>query len=158
MAARCASMAALCALALFALAGPAGATPVFLTPVNISDAGQDGFEGVVAVDSTGQTHYAWTRSDGTNLRIQYRSRDVNGNFGAVQTISDPGQNASDPDIAVDPSNNVLLAWSRTTARTSAFRPPSSRRPAGSPPRRRSPIPASTRPSPRPTSTTRAVRC
>ena len=29
------------------------ATPVFLSPVNISDAGQDGFEGVVAVDSTG---------------------------------------------------------------------------------------------------------
>jgi hypothetical protein len=99
---------------------------VFLTPVNISDAGQDGFEGVVAVDSTGQVHYAWTRNDGTNLRIQYRSRDVNGNFGAVQTISDPGQNASDADIAIDPSNNVLLVWSRTDGTNirvqSAFKP------------------------------------
>ena len=101
-------------LTLLAGAGSAGATPVFLTPVNISDAGQDGFEGVGrrGLDRH-QVHYAWTRSDGTNTRIQYRSRDVSGNFGAVQTISDPGQNASDPDIAVDPSNNVLLAWSRT---------------------------------------------
>ena len=110
---RCACFVVCCLLTGLGGAASAGATPVFLTPVNISDAGQDGFEGVVAVDSTGQVHYAWTRSDGTNLRIQYRSRDVNGNFGAVQTISDPGQNASDPDIAVDPSNNVLLAWSRT---------------------------------------------
>lgn len=113
MAAWCASLVALCALALLAGAGPAHATPVFLTPLNISDPGQDGFEGVVAVDSTGITHFAWTRSDGTNLRIQYRSRAADGTFGAVQTISDPGQNASDADIAVDPSNNVLLTWSRS---------------------------------------------
>ena len=127
MAARCASLATLCALALLALAGPASATPVFLTPLNISDAGQDGFEGVVAVDSTGITHFAWTRSDGTNTRIQYRSRDASGGaFGAVQTISDPGQNASDPNLAVDPSNNVLLTWSRSDGTNlriqSAFKP------------------------------------
>jgi hypothetical protein len=127
MAARCAILAIIGALGLLALAGPAAATPVFLTPVNISDAGQDGFEGVVAVDSTGITHFAWTRSDGTNTRIQYRSRDAGGGaFGAVQTISDPGQNASDPDIAVDPSNNVLLTWSRSDGTNiriqSAFKP------------------------------------
>jgi hypothetical protein len=109
-----------------ATAGTAGATPVFLTPVNISDAGQDGFEGAVAVDSAGMVHFAWTRSDGTNLRIQYRTRDVNGNFGAVQTISAAGQSASDPDIAIDPSNDILLAWSRTDGTNiriqSAFKP------------------------------------
>ena len=112
-AAWCASSVVLCCLALLAAAGGAHATPVFLSPLNISDAGQDGFEGVVAVDSTGVTHFAWTRSDGTNTRIQYRSRDASGTFAAVQTISDPGQNASDPDIVVDPSNNVLLTWSRS---------------------------------------------
>ncbi len=113
MAAWRASSVVLCCLALLAVAAPAQATPVFLTPLNLSDAGQDGFEGVVAVDSTGITHYAWTRSDGTNTRIQYRSRDASGTFGSVETISDPGQSASDPDIAVDPSNNVLLTWSRS---------------------------------------------
>ena len=114
MATCCALILASALLVALSAAGPAAATPTFLTPLNISDAGQDGFEGVVAVDSTGITHFAWTRSDGTNLRIQYRSRDPNGGaFSAVQSISDPGQNASDPDIAVDPSNNVLLTWSRS---------------------------------------------
>ena len=126
-AARRAPLAFLCLLAVLAAAPEAGATPTFLTPLNISDAGQDGFEGVVAVDSTGITHYAWTRSDGTNSRIQYRPRDPNGApLGAVETISDPGQNASDPDIAVDPSNNVLLTWSRSDGTNiriqSAFKP------------------------------------
>ena len=123
---RCACFVVVCALMALATAGPAAATPVFLTPVDISDAGQDGFEGVVAVDSTGTVHFAWTRSDGTNLRIQYRTRDVNGNFGAVQTISPAGQNSSDPDVAIDPSNNILLAWSRTDGTNiriqSAFKP------------------------------------
>ena len=110
---RCVVFAAVCSLAMAVGVQTAGATPVFLSPIDISDAGQDGFEGVVAVDSTGQVHYAWTRSDGTNLRIQYRNRDAAGNFGPVINISDPGQNASDPDIAIDPSNNVLAAWSRS---------------------------------------------
>ena len=70
--ARCACFATSAVLAVALLAGPAQATPTFLSALNISDAGQDGFEGVVAVDSTGVTHYAWTRSDGTNTRIQYR--------------------------------------------------------------------------------------
>ena len=126
-AAWCAPLLVLCSLALLAGAEPARATPVFLTPLNISAAGQDGFEGTVAVDSTGITHYAWTRSDGTNLRIQYRSRDASGGaFSAVQDISAAGQNASDPDLAVDPSNNVLLAWSRSDGTNiriqSAFKP------------------------------------
>lgn len=109
----CAIFGVLCTLAVLGAVGTAGATPVFLTPIDISAAGEDGFEGVVAVDSTGVTHFAWTRSDGANLRIQYRSRNASGAFGAVQNISDAGQSASDPDIAVDPSNNVLLTWSRT---------------------------------------------
>ncbi len=110
--ARCACFVASAVLAVALLAGPAQATPTFLSGINISDPGQDGFEGVVAVDSTGITHYAWTRSDGTNTRIQYLSRDASGAFGSIQTISDAGQNASDPDLAVDASNNVLLTWSR----------------------------------------------
>ena len=110
---RCVVFAAICSLVMAFAVQTAAATPVFLSPIDVSDAGQDGFEGVVAVDSTGQVHYAWTRSDGTNLRIQYRNRDAAGNFGPVVNISDPGQNASDPDIAIDPSNNVLAAWSRS---------------------------------------------
>ncbi len=110
---RCVALAAVGALGLLGTAQTAGATPTFLSPVEVSPAGQDGFEGVVAVDSTGQTHYAWTGSDGANLRIKYRTRDADGTFGPVLSISDPGQNASDPNIAVDPSNNVIVAWSRS---------------------------------------------
>lgn len=98
--------------AVFGCAAPAAATPVFLTPINISDAGQDAFEPQVVVDASGNEHHIWTRSDGTHTRIQYRIRSQAGVFDAAQTISPAGQNASAPDIDVDPSGNVVAVWTR----------------------------------------------
>ena len=97
----------------FACASPAAATPVFLSPINISDAGQDAFEPQVVVDASGNEHHVWTRSDGTNTRIQYRTRTQGGTFGAVETLSAAGQNASQPDIDVDPAGNVVAIWTRS---------------------------------------------
>src|SRR6185503_7390520 len=48
----------------------AGATPTFLSAINLSAGGQDAFEPQIAVDSSGNYLAVWTRYDGTNTRIQ----------------------------------------------------------------------------------------
>jgi hypothetical protein len=118
---------ALALVALLAvLPGIARATPTFLSAVNLSDAGQDGFEPEVAVDSAGNILTVWTRSDGANTRIQAMMRTPTGSFGTIETISDPGQSASEPTVAFDPSGNAIAVWSRfdgaNTRVQSAFRP------------------------------------
>ncbi len=104
---------AVLAFALLVVASPAQATPLFLSAIDISDAGQDGFEPDVAVDPSGNVIAVWTRSDGTNFRIQYSTRTATGNWAAPTTISDPGQSASNPDAAIDNSGNAIVAWSRS---------------------------------------------
>jgi hypothetical protein len=99
--------------AALACAGPAAATPVFLTPINVSAPGQDAFEPQVVVDPSGNEHHVWTESDGTNTRIRYRIRDQAGTFGTVETISAGGQDASQPDIDVDPNGDVVAVWTRS---------------------------------------------
>jgi hypothetical protein len=110
---RAALAAALISAAGLAWATPVSATPLFLTPTYVSDAGQDAFEPQVAVDQSGNEHHIWTRFDGTNTRIQYRLRDQAGNFSSVQTVSASGQDASQPDIDLDPDGNAVAVWTRS---------------------------------------------
>jgi hypothetical protein len=104
---------AVSAFLLLVFATPAQATPTFLSAINISDAGQDGFEPDVAVDPSGNVIAVWTRSDGSFFRIQYSTRTATGAWTPAQTISDPNQSASNPDVAIDNSGNALVAWSRS---------------------------------------------
>jgi hypothetical protein len=92
----------------------AQATPTFLTAINISDSGKDAFEPQVVVAPDGTVISVWTRSDGTNFRIQSANRTPSGAWSATpQTISDPGFSASGPAVAVDPSGNALAAWTQS---------------------------------------------
>lgn len=114
------------AAALLVLPGAAQATPTFLSGINISDAGRDGFEPEVVVSGDGTVIAIWTRSDGTNFRIQSSSRTATGAWSSPQTISDPGVSASGPSLAVDPSGNALAAWTQSDGTNlriaSAYRP------------------------------------
>ncbi len=98
--------------AFAAQAGIAGATPVFLTPLNVSDAGGDAFQPEVAEDSAGNVLMVWTRFDGSNFRIQAKSRSPGGAFGVAQTLSDPGGDASEPKVAFGPAGDAIAVWSR----------------------------------------------
>jgi hypothetical protein len=104
----------------------AQATPTFLSAINVSDAGRDGYEPQVAVDSSGNSLMVWTRSDGTNLRIEARFRAADGTFGATATISQAGRDAYQPQLALDPSGNAIAVWTQydgAHGRThAAFRP------------------------------------
>ncbi len=100
-------------VSLFALAGTAQATPLYLSAIDLSAAGEDGFEPQVGVDGSGNVHTVWTRSDGTHFRIQYSTRTPNGAWSAPVNISDAGQPASQPQLDVDSSGNLLVVWTRS---------------------------------------------
>ena len=111
---------------MVAAPGIAGATPTFLTAIDVSAAGQDAFEPQVAIDSSGNSLMVWTRYDGANTRIQAQMRAPDGTFGPTQTISVAGKNASEPQVAFDSSRNAIAVWSRSnganTLIEAAFRP------------------------------------
>jgi len=98
---------------IFVLPAAATAAPTFLTAATVSDPGQDGFEPEVAQDGSGNVFAVWTRSDGTNFRVQYATRTPSGSWSAPVTLSDPGQGASGPIISSDAAGNALVAWTRS---------------------------------------------
>ncbi len=112
--------------AALAAAGPATAAPTFLTPLDMSDPGQDAGEPEVAVSNGGATIVVWIRFDGTDFRIQSRYRDPAGNIGPVDTLSVSGEDASQPDVAFDNSGNAIAVWTRDAGADvrvqAAFRP------------------------------------
>src|SRR2546430_9674933 len=85
----------------------ARATPTWLSAINLSDPGQDGYAPQVAVDSSGDSLVVWNRSDGSNIRIQSKFRASDGTFAPTQTISMSGRDALDPQVAFDTSGNAI---------------------------------------------------
>jgi hypothetical protein len=81
--------------------------------VDISPAGQHGFEPQVVVDGSGIVHSVWSRSDGTAFRVQYSTRTANGTWSDPVNISGSGQDASEPQLDVDRSGNLLVLWTRS---------------------------------------------
>jgi hypothetical protein len=103
------------------------ASPTFLAAINISPAGGDAFEPKVAIAPDGTVISVWTRSDGTNFRIQSANRTPSGAWTTTpQTISDPGVSASGPALAIDSSGNALAVWTQSDGSnlriTAAFKP------------------------------------
>jgi len=112
--------------AALVLPAPASAAPTFLSPVDLSDAGQDAYQPQLAQDASGNVMAVWTRSDGTNLRIQARIRSAAGAWGPTATLSTAGRDAYDPQVASNPSGNAVAVWTQfdgAQGRThAAFRP------------------------------------
>jgi hypothetical protein len=104
---------------------PAGGS--FGSPQTISDPGQDAFEPQLAFDRAGNTLAVWTRSDGANRRVQAAVRPTGGSFGPAQTLSEAGQPASAPQVAVDPQGHAIVIWDRSDGTNHhiqvAMRPP-----------------------------------
>ena len=100
-------------VSVLASAGTARAAPIFKSAVNVSPAGQHGFEPQVVVDGSGNVHSVWSRSDGTAFRIQYSTRTPSGPWSDPVSISGSGQDASEPQLDVDPSGNLLILWTRS---------------------------------------------
>jgi len=78
----------------------------------------------VGVDQSGDAVFTWARRDATTdcsggpcYRIQGIARAATGSLSTVQTLSDPGQHAIQPRIAVDQSGNAVFAWTRNDGST-----------------------------------------
>jgi hypothetical protein len=104
----------------------AQASPTFLSAINLSDAGRDAYEPQVVEDSSGNSLIVWTRSDGTNLRIEAKFRDASGTSAPTETISQAGRDAFAPQVEFDPSGKAIAVWTQfdgAHGRThAAFRP------------------------------------
>jgi hypothetical protein len=76
----------------------------------------------LAVDLRGNAVFSWTRADGTGAcssegcrRIQARSRAADGSLSPTQTLSAPGQHASQSTVAVDPNGGADLTTADAVA-------------------------------------------
>jgi hypothetical protein len=88
---------------------PAGALSGIRT---LSLAGQESYPGDVAVDPAGNAVFTWYAFNGSEYEIQARSVLAGGVMSLVQTLSDPGEFAYDPEVGVDAAGNAVFTWYR----------------------------------------------
>jgi hypothetical protein len=82
----------------------------------LSEPGQRAFYPQVAIDAAGNTLTVWSRSDGTNDRIEARARSAVGELGLVQRLSAAGTNARGPDVAMHADGSAVVVWTRRAGR------------------------------------------
>jgi hypothetical protein len=89
---------------------PAGGS--FASSQAISPSGQSASGPQISIDSTGKAVAVWYRFDGTFDRVQAAVRPPNGSFGAATTLSMPGVEAYDPQVAAGPDAdaNTVAVW------------------------------------------------
>jgi hypothetical protein len=77
----------------------------------LSAGGQDAFAPQVSVEVDGDAVFVWERFDGTNSRIQSRTR-IAGVLGSIQNLSTAGQDAEASQVAVDLDGDAVATWQR----------------------------------------------
>ncbi len=82
-------------------------------PVNISVPGSVVEDVHVAVDPAGNAVAIWYRSNGVNTIIQEATLPFGGAWTAPVDLSDLGQNAINPQVAIDPTGNAIAVWQRS---------------------------------------------
>ena len=77
---------------------------------SLSAPGQSADDPDLAVDPAGNTIFTWVRSNGTHTVVEASRQRPNGTLTEVQTISDPTENAVEPQVAIDASGVAVLTW------------------------------------------------
>lgn len=89
-------------------------TPVHTLPgVALDDGFGEAFAPRIAVDSDGDAVFVWTDFDGANSRIRASSLSAGGVFGPARYLSLPGEDASEPQVAVDLDGDAVFTWVRS---------------------------------------------
>ena len=74
-------------------------------------AGQDASIPDIAMDPAGRSTVVWVYDTGTEQHVQSRTLTPEGAAGAgIDEVSDPGQDGSSPDLALDPANNAVVVF------------------------------------------------
>ena len=83
------------------------------SPDSLSQSGQNSYSPQIAVDINGNATAVWSRFDGSNWIIQSSTKPFGGSWQALpNNLSQPGQSARIPQIAVDTNGNATAVWSR----------------------------------------------
>jgi hypothetical protein len=85
---------------------------IWQAPEDLSAEGQDAFQPQIAVDPSGNATAVWAEFNGTKNIIQASTKPFGGTWQAPEDLSAEGQDASYPQIAVDPSGNATAVWAR----------------------------------------------
>ncbi|MFN8163990.1 MAG: PKD domain-containing protein, partial [Solirubrobacterales bacterium] len=106
------------AVAIWRLQGPSGDTvqssvrsgSTWSAPVNVSAGGQEVREPGLAIDPLGDAVAAWRRSNGSNKIVQGAELAPGGSWTAPEDLSAVGQDAVEPDVAIDGKGNAVVVW------------------------------------------------
>ena len=88
------------------------AAGVFGMPVTISNPGEPAYHTQIGADAGGTAVVTYQRSDGANARIRARRVNLAGAVTALRTLSDAGQSAYDPELAVNAAGDAAVVWER----------------------------------------------
>jgi 5-hydroxyisourate hydrolase-like protein (transthyretin family) len=84
--------------------------PPWPTAATLSAAGQNAWAPQVAVGGNGAATAVWYRRDGSHSRVQATSRAGNGPWSSPVNLSKPGEDASDPQVALGPKGTAVAVW------------------------------------------------
>jgi len=101
-----------CLLVTLLVPAPAGAAAGWHAPVNLSRVGQSASLPQVAVDAQGTAVAVWQRFNGTHTIVQSAVRPAGGAWQAPRDLSAPGQEAFEPQVAVDAHGTAVAIWER----------------------------------------------
>lgn len=99
-----------CLTLVLLAAQPAGATATWLSPADLSEAGQTAGSPQVAIDGQGGITAAWSRADGGNYEAQAAFRPAGGSWQTPVTLSEAGYDAGDVQVAADWAGEVVAVW------------------------------------------------
>jgi PKD domain len=85
----------------------------FSAPVELSDPSHSAFEPELAIDPAGDAVAVWTYENGTNDVIQASTAGPGGSFSSPVELSESGQNASNPELSINPGAAVAVVWQRS---------------------------------------------
>jgi hypothetical protein len=95
---------------------------------DLSEAEQNAEAPGVGVDGAGNAMAVWARYNSTKFIVQSASRPAGGAWSSPDDLSKAGQNAEDPQVAVDPAGDAVAVWARFDG--AKFIVQSASRPAG----------------------------
>ena len=77
---------------------------------NLSDPGRDAFVPQIAMDADGNATAVWQRYGGNNYIAQAKTKPFRESWQDLDTLSASGQDALEPQIAVDAAGNATAIW------------------------------------------------
>jgi hypothetical protein len=82
-------------------------------PVTVSEPGEGSSQPHLAMNAAGDAVLVWQRSNGNNVVVQAASKRADGRWGALATVSDAGEDAEGPRVALDGAGDAVAVWVRS---------------------------------------------